>query len=53
VVQLAKDGLCGERAGVESGRLGMQRELELAQPPASIAEAGSETLQGFALLGAR
>jgi len=31
----------------------MQRELESAQRPASIAEADSEMVQGFVLLGAR
>ena len=53
MAQLEKGGLCGQWAGADSGKPGMQRELELAQPPASIAEAEPETPQGFVLLGAR
>jgi len=51
VAQLAKGGLYGEWVGVDSGRWCMQRELELAQLPASIAKAEAEMLQGFVPLG--
>ena len=53
MAQLAKGGLYGEWAGVDSGRWCMQRELELAQLPASIAQAEAEMLQDFVLLGAQ
>jgi len=53
VAQRGKGGLCGEWAGADSGRPGMRRELELAQPPASVAEAESGMLQRFVLPGAR
>jgi hypothetical protein len=53
VGQLAKGEQCGEQAGADSGRSGMQKELRPAQPLASIAEAESEMLQGFEPLGAR
>jgi hypothetical protein len=53
VAQLAKGGLYGEWAGVDSGRRCMQRELELAQLPALIAKAEAEMLQGFVPLGIR
>jgi hypothetical protein len=53
VAQLTKGGLYGEWAAVDSGRWCMQRELELAQLPASIAKAEAEMLQDFVLLGAQ
>lgn len=51
--QLAKGEQCGEWAGVDSGRSGIQTELRPAQPLGSIAEAESEMLQGFEPLGAQ
>jgi hypothetical protein len=45
--QLAKGGSDGQRAEAGSGRPGMQREQQLAQPIASAGGAGFETLQGF------
>ena len=53
MAQLAKSGLYGEWAGVDSGRRCTQRELWLAQLPASIAKVEAEMLRGFVLLGVR
>jgi hypothetical protein len=47
VGQLAKGASDGQRVEAESGRPGKRRELQLAQPPASAGEAGSERRQGF------